>query len=235
MPRRKKIPPSNKRQGRSSLLNWAIPVGAILILAVVLVVLLGNRPEADQSRARPLADISPLERNGYYSTPPEMAIDPSKDYTAVIETERGEITVDLYEAQAPITVNNFAFLAGQGYYDGVTFQRVIKGFMAQGGDPSGTGGGGPGYTFQDETDNDLTFDSAGLLAMANRGPGTNGSQFFITYSPQAHLTGLHTIFGQVVAGFDALESLTPRDPSQNPTFEGDLINRITILEDGAPF
>ncbi|MFH1647044.1 MAG: peptidylprolyl isomerase [Chloroflexota bacterium] len=126
-------------------------------------------------------------------------------------------------------MNNFVFLASQGYYDGTTFHRVIPGFMAQGGDPTGTGRGGPGYRFEDE------FTShghdAGVISMANAGANTNGSQFFITYVPVHQLDGKHSVFGKLVQGMDVLESITPRDPSQNPQFEGDKIIRVTIEEE----
>ena len=124
-----------------------------------------------------------------YSAPPEMVIDPSKRYTATISTDNGDIVIELFADKAPRTVNNFVFLARDGYYDGVTFHRVIKGFMAQGGDPTGTGSGGPGYKFADEFHPALKHDSPGILSMANAGPGTNGSQFFITYSATPHLDG----------------------------------------------
>ncbi|HSK65684.1 MAG TPA: peptidylprolyl isomerase, partial [Anaerolineales bacterium] len=141
----------------------------------------------------------------------------------------GEFVVQLFPAEAPVTVNNFVFLAREGYYDGTTFHRVLEGFMAQGGDPTGTGLGGPGYAFEDEFSS-LTFDRAGLLAMANSGPNTNGSQFFITYGPTPHLNGRHTIFGEVIEGMDVVNSLTRRDPDQNPDFQGDAIETIEITE-----
>ena len=165
-----------------------------------------------------------------WSSPPLMQIDPSKSYEAVFKTELGDFRVRLFADQAPITVNNFVFLAKQGYYDNTTFHRVLPGFMAQGGDPTGTGTGGPGYTFEDEFDPDLQFDRPGLLAMANRGPDTNGGQFFITYAPTPHLTGLHTIFGEVVEGAEVLNSLTPRDPQTNPDFQGDRLISVEIIE-----
>ncbi|MDQ2692864.1 MAG: peptidylprolyl isomerase [Chloroflexota bacterium] len=143
----------------------------------------------------------------------------------------GEFVAELFADQAPVTVNNFVFLARQGYYDGTTFHRVLDGFMAQGGDPTGTGMGGPGYQFEDEFSDDLTFDRPGLLAMANSGPNTNGSQFFITYAPTPHLNGRHTIFGEVIEGMDVVNSITRRDPQQNPDFEGDAIAAITITEE----
>ncbi len=165
-----------------------------------------------------------------WSSPPAMQIDPSKSYEAVFKTEIGDFRVRLFPAQAPMTVNNFVFLARQGYYDNTTFHRVLPGFMAQGGDPTGTGGGGPGYTFEDEFDPELQFDRPGLLAMANRGPDTNGGQFFITYAPTPHLNGLHTIFGEVIEGAEVLGRLRPRDPQANPDFQGDGLVSIEIIE-----
>jgi len=145
-------------------------------------------------------------------------------------TEIGDFRVRLLPDRAPVTVNNFVFLAKQGYYDNTTFHRVLPGFMAQGGDPTGTGGGGPGYTFEDEFDPDLQFDKAGLLAMANRGPNTNGGQFFITYAPTPHLNGIHTIFGEVIEGAEVLSGLRPRDPQANPNYQGDGLVSIEIIE-----
>ena len=176
-----------------------------------------------------LTDIDPLERNGYYSEMPEMIIDTANTYEAIILTERGEMRIRLYDDLAPITVNNFVSLALDGFYDNTTFHRVLENFMAQAGDPTGTGTGGPGYQFQDEVDNDLSFDRRGLLAMANRGGGTstNGSQFFITHVPTPHLTGGHTIFGEVIEGDDVLSSIRLRDPQSDPN-PGDLIETIEI-------
>ena len=159
-----------------------------------------------------------------------MTIDVSKEYLAVFRLAKGEeFVVQLFPEEAPVTVNNFVFLAREGYYDGTTFHRVLDGFMAQGGDPTGTGMGGPGYQFEDEF-SDLSFDRAGLLAMANAGPNTNGSQFFITFAPTPHLDGRHTIFGEVIEGMDVVESLTRRDPNQNPDFQGDVIETIEVTE-----
>ena len=132
-----------------------------------------------------------------YSSPPSMTIDPSKDYTATFNMEDGsEFTIKLFAEEAPNTTNNFVFLARDGYYDGVTFHRVIPGFMAQGGDPTGTGRGGPGYQFADEFHPSLRHDKPGILSMANAGPGTNGSQFFITFVPTPHLDNHHAVFGE---------------------------------------
>jgi len=163
-----------------------------------------------------------------YTTPPPMDIDVNKQYTATIETKKGDMVIELFATDAPKTVNNFVFLAREGFYNGTTFHRVIPDFMAQGGDPTGTGSGGPGYTFEDEFSQRIH--TAGALSMANRGANTNGSQFFITYAPQPHLDGRHTVFGQVIQGIDVLDKLTPRDPSGNPSSAGDTIIRITISE-----
>lgn len=161
---------------------------------------------------------------------PEEVIDPLKQYTATLKTDKGDIVIELLVDQAPVTVNNFVFLARQGWYDGVTFHRVIPGFVAQGGDPTGTGFGGPGYYIPNENQS-AVFDRAGLVAMANAGPDTNGSQFFITYKDLPDLNGDYTIFGRVVSGMDVAENLAARDPQANPEApDGDRIIRITIEE-----
>ncbi len=166
-----------------------------------------------------------------WSNPPPMTVDASHSYNATVRMAKGgEFVIELYADKAPAAVNNFAFLARQGYYDGVTFHRVMDGFMAQGGDPTGTGTGGPGYEFPNE-DSDLTFDKAGVVAMANAGRDTNGSQFFVTFAPQPRLNGDYTIFGQVVSGMDIVNGLKRRDPTQNPSFEGDAIKTVTITEE----
>lgn len=162
---------------------------------------------------------------------PAMTIDTSRSYEALLKTEKGDVRIELFADRVPVTVNNFVFLARQGFYDGVTFHRVIPGFMAQTGDPTATGAGGPGYTFEDEFDASLRHDSAGVVSMANRGANTNGSQFFITYVPQPHLDDRHTVFGRVLEGMDVVESLTPRDPSQNAQAPaGDRIITVEIVE-----
>ncbi len=162
-----------------------------------------------------------------YSELPSMIIDTSKKYTAFIETEKGNLVLELFAEDVPVTVNNFVFLASEGFYDGTTFHRVIPGFMVQGGDPTGTGMGNAGYKFDDEFTEHTHV--AGALSMANSGPNTNGSQFFITYTPQHGLDGKHTVFGRLIEGMDVLEKLTPRDPNQNPQFEGDKIIRIYMV------
>ena len=165
-----------------------------------------------------------------YSSMPPMRIDQSKLYSANVKMAKGgEFVIQLYADRAPLTVNSFVCLARDGYYDGVTFHRVLDGFMAQGGDPTGTGSGGPGYQFVNE-DHDLKFDQPGVVAMANAGRDTNGSQFFITFVPVPHLDGGYTIFGQVVSDLNVVNGITRRDPSQRPAFKRDVIERITILE-----
>jgi cyclophilin family peptidyl-prolyl cis-trans isomerase len=164
-----------------------------------------------------------------YSAPPAMGIDVKKKYQATLVMDKGDIVIELFADKAPRTVNNFVFLAREGFYDGVTFHRVIPGFMAQGGDPTGTGMGGPGYKFADEFHPGLKHDGPGILSMANAGPNTNGSQFFITYAATPHLDGKHSVFGRVVKGMDVLKAISPRDP-QRAAAPGDAIKRIEISE-----
>lgn len=164
-----------------------------------------------------------------YSKAPEMALDAKKDYFAVFHTARGPIRVKLFAQEAPITVNNFVFLARDGFYDGTTFHRVIGNFMAQGGDPTGTGTGGPGYTIKDEFHPKLRHNRAGLLSMANAGANTGGSQFFLTHGPTPHLDNRHALFGEIVEGMDNLMKIRERDP-QRDRQPGDTIDRIEIEE-----
>jgi cyclophilin family peptidyl-prolyl cis-trans isomerase len=167
-----------------------------------------------------------------YDAPPDMQIDPDKTYTATFKTERGDIEVDLFAKQAPVTVNNFVFLARDGFYDDTTFHRVIDGFMVQGGDPTGTGRGGPGYRFTDEPGAlALKHDGPGVLSMANAGPNTNGSQFFITHKATPHLNGKHAVFGKVKdqASLDVLMQIRTRDPGRDPN-PGDKLHTIEITE-----
>ncbi len=155
-----------------------------------------------------------------WDRPPEMAIDTKKTYCVRIETDRGDIELDFYPQYAPKSVNNFVFLAREGFYDGVTFHRVIPDFVIQGGDPTGTGRGGPGYRFEDEVAGNPLTHERGVMSMANAGPGTNGSQFFITYSPQPHLNGKHTVFGKVVRGMEVVDSIR----------QGDRMIRVSVME-----
>jgi cyclophilin family peptidyl-prolyl cis-trans isomerase len=161
--------------------------------------------------------------------PPSGALDLTKSYSARFKTERGEIVCELFAADAPLTVENFANLARAGFYDGTTFHRVIPGFMAQGGDPTGTGTGGPGYSFGDELSVKRRHDGPGVLSMANAGPNTNGSQFFLTFGPTPHLDGRHTVFGRVTSGLDVLSSIRERDPTSDRK-PGDRIDTIEIEE-----
>ena len=161
-------------------------------------------------------------------TMPPMLADTSKKYTAYMETEKGTLVLELFASDVPMTVSNFVYLATEGFYDGVTFHRVIPGFMAQGGDPTGTGMGGPGYTFANEITEHKHV--TGTLSMAHSAlPDSNGSQFFICYVPQPALDGGYSVFGQLIDGMDVLESITPRDPTQNPQFEGDRIISVKIV------
>lgn len=178
----------------------------------------------------PAATLVPTKTPKLYSAPPPMIIDTNKNYTAIIETAKGNITLELFARDVPVTVNNFVFLAREGFYDNCTFHRVIPDFMAQGGDPTGTGSGYPGYFFADEITQHTHV--TGALSMANGGAhtNTNGCQFFITYTPQHHLDGIHTVFGQLIEGMDVLENLTPRNPAQHPSYKGDTIIQITIVE-----
>lgn len=165
-----------------------------------------------------------------WSAPPKMEIDPQKSYSAILDTDKGQITIELFAEKNPRTVNNFVFLSRQGFYNGTIFHRVIADFMAQGGDPTGTGRGGPGYRFADEFDPSLRHDKPGTLSMANAGPNTNGSQFFITHVPTPWLDGKHSVFGQVTDGMDVLLSIPPRDP-QRPDAPAVHLNSVTILEE----
>jgi len=164
-----------------------------------------------------------------WSTPPAMQIDPKKKYKARMETDKGTMVIELFADKTPKTVNNFVFLSREGYYDGVIFHRVINDFMVQGGDPTGTGMGGPGYKFGDEFHPSLKHDKQGVLSMANAGPGTNGSQFFITHLPTPHLDNRHSVFGQVVEGLDVLMSIPARDPNNRSAPAVKMIS-VTIEE-----
>jgi serine/threonine protein kinase/cyclophilin family peptidyl-prolyl cis-trans isomerase len=202
---------------------WIFRVGVAGLLVFLCVfafvkLISGERETSPQptTNQQPTAMNPQVVSTKQYSNVPPMMIDVSKQYFATVKMAKGgEFVIQLYPDKAPITVNSFVFLARQGYFDGVTFHRVLSGFMAQGGDPTGTGGGGPGYEFVNE-DSNLTFDKAGVVAMANAGRDTNGSQFFITFASQEQLNGGYTI--------------TLRDPEKNPSFSGDAIENITISE-----
>ena len=232
MSTKKRTPMASRRAARNtrnaaSSNNRLIAVG---IFAVVLIAVIWAVASRAQQPAASAGDQPALVGTKQYAAAPPMLIDPNKQYTATVKMAKGgQFVIQLYADKAPITVNSFVFLARQGYFDGVTFHRVLEGFMAQGGDPTGTGSGGPGYEFVNEN-SDLTFDKAGVVAMANAGPDTNGSQFFITFGPTPSLNGGYTIFGQVTSGMDVVNGLKRRDPNQRPTFLGDAITSITIAE-----
>ncbi len=154
-----------------------------------------------------------------YPAPPAMQLDAEASCHVSIETDKGDIELELYPQHAPLTVNNFVFLAREGFYDGVTFHRVIEDFMIQGGDPTGTGRGGPGYRFKDEIKGNPLRHERGVISMANAGPDTNGSQFFITHGPQPHLDGRHTVFGKVVRGQDVVDAIE----------QGDTMRKVSVL------
>jgi peptidyl-prolyl cis-trans isomerase B (cyclophilin B) len=187
---------------------------AIVVPVVIAVVLVGTILTLFMTGVIKMPSQPPKS----YNSPIPMTIDVNKKYTALIKTAKGDLTLELYPQDAPVTVNSFVSLARKGFYNGLTFHRVIPDFMAQGGDPSGNGTGGPGYKFQDEFSS--RTHQAGSLSMANSGPNTNGSQFFICYSPQPHLNGKHTVFGQLTQGMDVLKKLV----------NGDKMNEMIITE-----
>ncbi len=223
----KKVASKKKNQQKKGLDGIQIAgIGLIIVVVAVAVwMFLANRQPAASTAQAP-------QQTGakQYSSEPPMTIDVNKQYFATVKMAKGgEFVIQLFPDKAPRTVNSFVFLARNGFYDGTTFHRVLDGFMAQGGDPTGTGGSGPGYEFPNEK-NDLQFDKAGVVAMANAGPNTNGSQFFIMFGPYGLSESDYTIFGQVISGMDVVNGLTRRDPNQNPTFPGDAMQSVTITE-----
>lgn len=201
----------------------------LIVFAVVgLAILVGTLLKKDAATESVASPTTPGIKQ--YAAAPEMIIDSSKQYLATVKMAKGgEFVIQLYADKAPVTVNNFVFLSLDGYFNGVTFHRVLEGFMAQTGDPTGTGFGGPGYQFDNEF-SDLAFDKEGVVAMANAGRNTNGSQFFITFNAVPLKSTDYTIFGQVVSGMDVVKSITLRDPQRNPDYTGDVIESITITE-----
>ena len=248
---KRKYSNQNNRAKSDPNRNFRIGAITVIILVVIAIVVLvvRNLPKAQQTaQTTPPAQAAgqagatqPAQASGQvpalvgtktYASAPPMLIDKNKQYSATFKMAKGgEFVIQLYPDKAPITVNSFVFLARQGYFDGTTFHRVLQGFMAQGGDPTGSGSGGPGYEFVYEG-SDLKFDKPGVVAMANTGPATptNGSQFFITFGPTSSLDGGYTIFGQVVSGMDVVNAITLRDPQTSPTFTGDAIQSVTITE-----
>ena len=214
-----------KKKTERTIMYVGIGVIVLIVIGIAWLLWPKSTPQQAQSPA-----LTPSGKVDQYSAPPPMTIDVNKEYLATFKlAQGGEFVVKLLPDKAPKTVNNFVFLAKQGFYNGTTFHRVLKDFMAQGGDPSGTGQGGPGYQFENE-DSDLKFDKEGVVAMANAGRDTNGSQFFITFGPQDYLNGGYTIFGQVIDGMDVVKSIRLRDPNQNPDYLGDAIDSVTITE-----
>ena len=230
-----------------------IKVGLLTLAALVILAVAAcgsDDPLSDSAissnSGSPVAPEPTAASSTNSSGAPAMSIDASKKYTAAIVTENGEILIKLFAAEVPNTVNNFVHLSRIGFYDGVTFHRVLAGFMAQSGDPTGTGSGGPGYRFDDEFHPDLSHDSAGTLSMANSGQNTNGSQFFITFGPTLFLDGLnsdgspkdcanfqvscHAVFGKVIEGMDVLSAIRLRAPA-SATVDGDVIQTIRIIEE----
>jgi cyclophilin family peptidyl-prolyl cis-trans isomerase len=211
---------------RARRARWTrlLGIGAAFIIAAAIFWGFGLGPKISK------LFVAKAHRVTQYDSAPPITIDVKKQYYATVKMAKGgEFVIELYAARAPVTVNSFVFLARNGFYDGTTFHRVLEGFMAQGGDPTGTGKGGPGYQFANE-DNGLLFDKPGVVAMANSGRDTNGSQFFITFAAADWLNGGYTIFGQVTSGMDVVNGLTLRDPNQNPDYPGDKIESITIAE-----
>jgi cyclophilin family peptidyl-prolyl cis-trans isomerase/protein-disulfide isomerase len=217
----------DKAQG---LYDSAVAMGISSIPTVFINGRLQERAAMSYDGLESTIGLTALGARQFQSCPP-FSVDPSRQYTATLHTEKGDIVIRLFVDRAPLTVNSFVFLARNGWYNGVTFHRVIPGFVAQAGDPSGTGRGGPGYMFQNEVTTDLHYDKPGVVGMANAGPDTNGSQFFITYAPEPQLDGGYTVFGQVISGMDVVESLTARDPQTSASLPpGDKILSVDIEE-----
>ncbi len=220
-----------KQKNDKTIMYVGIAIAVLVIIGLAWVLWPSSTPEATAAPTAGADTSNPPASTGkQYSAYPPMTIDQNKKYFATFKMANGgEFVVQLYPDKAPKTVNNFVFLANDGYYNGTTFHRVLKDFMAQGGDPTGTGMGGPGYEFQNE-DSDLKFDKEGVVAMANAGRDTNGSQFFITFGPQDYLNGDYTIFGQVIKGMDVVKYIRLRNPDDNPNYPGDAIDSVTITE-----
>ncbi len=243
--KRSNLTRSKKADQNVNIQRAAIAILVVVVAGIIYLIVSNQKPQPALAPGQEPTPVStnqqpqPAAATGeepklvgtkQYSAAPPMLIDKNKQYSATVKMAKGgEFVIQLYPDKAPITVNSFVFLARQGYFDGVTFHRVLEGFMAQGGDPTGTGMGGPGYQFVNEN-SDLTFDKAGVVAMANAGPDTNGSQFFITFGPTPDLNGGYTIFGQVTSGMDVVNGIRRRNPDTNPNFTGDAIQSITITE-----
>lgn len=203
-------------------------LGAVVVLAISVTVALAQTPQTPDAICAAAPKAEPASRSFAGA---ESVLEANIDYRAILCTEGGAVYIDLFEKYTPVTVNNFVFLAQNGYYNNTTFHRVLQDFMAQAGDPTGTGSGGPGYQFQDEFVGFLTFDRVGLLAMANAGAGTNGSQFFVTTAETPWLDYRHTIFGDVLEGYDVVQGLKLRDPQTNPAEAGARLDTVVIITD----
>jgi peptidylprolyl isomerase len=214
-----------RRKSRQRIVQ-VIGLGLVVLVvgAVIWIIIASQPPKANTNQNVPTVAVM------HFSAPPPMQINVNKQYFATVKMVKGgEFVIQLFPDKAPITVNSFVFLAHKGFFNGTTFHRVLEGFMAQGGDPTGLGSGGPGYSFVNEK-NDLLFDKAGVVAMANSGPDTNGSQFFIMFGAYEMSENDYTIFGQVISGMNVVNGLTRRDHQQDPKFLGDAIETITITE-----
>jgi peptidylprolyl isomerase len=240
-PRMKKGRPAPRQSPLPAILSALAVVAIFVALGIMLA---SNRPGATESAAQPTPDTFAAEPTAAsagagqaagekktYNAAPPMTIDPAKNYTATIATPRGDIAIKLRPDLAPQTVNSFVFLAREGFYDGLTWHRVLQGFMAQGGDPTGTGMGSAGYTVPDEFTDKVQFDRPGIVAMAHSSaPNSGGSQFFITTAPAPHLNGQYTVFGEVTQGQDIVDGIPLRDPDQNPTAPGEQMLKVTVAE-----
>jgi peptidyl-prolyl cis-trans isomerase B (cyclophilin B) len=236
---------AERRRRRRQRIVAGVVAGAVALggIGVAAFAFLGG-PDRQAEAAKPGASPSPEkpvacggtvpraagEEKPMYDEAPKMQIDPSKEYTATLNTSCGTIELELFAKDTPVTVNNFVFLAEKGFYDGLTFHRIIPDFVLQGGDPRGDGTGGPGYEFKDEIVPSLKFDRPYLLAMANSGKDTNGSQFFITTGEPKHLNGLHTIFGRVTKGKDAVKAIEAVGSADGTPSQTVYIEKATITE-----
>ena len=215
-----------RMHARQKLITRISLYGLLAIVITTIALIINSSIKAENQ----MTEMPKLVGTKLYSSAPPLYIDVDREYYAEVKMAKGgEFFIQLYADKAPITVNNFVFLARQGYYNGVTFHRVLEGFMAQGGDPTGTGSGGPGYKFKNEM-SDLKFDKPGVVAMANAGRDTNGSQFFIMFNAYGLSPSDYTIFGQVIEGMEVVNSITRRDPTKLPDYPGDMIESITITE-----
>jgi len=220
-----------RRQRKMRTLRIWSTVAGVVALALVLFFVFRDSGDGTDSPGASPNPCPGAPTKTCYTAPPPMVIDAAKTYTATMKTSLGDIVIALDAKKAPKTVNNLVFLAREGFYDGLTFHRVIPDFMIQGGDPAGNGSGDPGYKFEDETSPEDAFDKPGLLAMANSGPNTNGSQFFITVSTPTHLNGKHTIFGSVTKGMDVVEKIVGVETgAQDRPAEPVVIETIEIAE-----